>query len=140
MYNEEFTASFCMNSDEDLGTVYAALFYYGDEIPSDNYSDYSYLVSFFNDFINYVSYDSIKDGNHFENLYNEAKNEGKLGKYEVLHFDNTIGNIYYSFSANGAESDTAGYYYMAEKKTGVKKACHEFEFEGLLRPLLDAEN
>ena len=131
-YNESFTLRLELSSDNTLATISSYLYYYGNETPSNEYSDFKNLVDFSNDFINYVSYDAKTDANHFEKLFFEALNDDDLFASENLHHDDTVGTLGYIVQLN---STTGGYYYMMDKNNSLKKENHRFEFQGLLKPI-----
>ena len=139
LYNEIFTIELILTSDIDYSKVIAYLYYYGEETPSKEYKDFENIVNLLNDFVNYVSYDAKTDKNYFETLYNEAinKKENLYASYN-MHFDHTIGNLYYLVQLDSPKG--GGYYYMLEKNEALEKENYRFEFRGLLKPIERTED
>ena len=129
MFCTDYTIVIKLNSS---GSIYADLYYYHTEDISSNLDQIITVLSFINDFINYVTYDSITEYNAFEALVHQAiDNENKFAS-DIYHSDSIVGNIGYRVNLNEMNH---GYYYMILKDTSIEKQSFTFDFHGLLKPL-----
>lgn len=131
LYCEEYTIYLRFSNSHTIGFYDARLYYYGDGEFPDSYDEFRPLVDFINDITNYVAYDTKTDGNHFEQLYDEAVNSEGGWASDEYHHDSVIGSVSYYVDLDYS----AGYYYMAAKDSSIEKKCYRFDFEGLLKPL-----
>ena len=85
---------------------------------------------------NAVAFDTKADGNHFEQLYMQCKEQnvpGSKGITDLYHFDQIVGDIGYRIRI---ESETYGYYYKMQKNKELEILSNRFTFNGLLKPLV----
>lgn len=134
LYCEEYTIIFKLASFGDLGTVDANVYYFCDDANKCELENIQALLSFTNEFINYVSFDSIKDGNEFVRLFAESKSkpDGEQFESNRYHYDSMIGNVGYYIDLT---SKDRSYYYMMSKDTSIERMACSFGFEGLLKPI-----
>ena len=134
LYCEEYTILFRLESFGALGTVDANVYYFCDDTNKCELENIQALLSFTNDFINYVSFDSIKDGNELVRLFVESKSkpEGEQFESNRYHYDSVIGNVGYYVSLIPQDWS---YYYMTNGDEDIGKYGFRFGFEGLLQPL-----
>ena len=133
LYCEEYTIIFKLASFGDLGTVDANVYYFCDDANKCELENIQALLSLTNEFINYVSFDSIKDGNEFVRLFAESKSkpDGEQFESNRYHYDSMIGNIGYYVCLIPKDWS---YYYMTKGDDEAGKYGFRFTFEGLLQP------
>lgn len=142
VYNSQSTMRFRLSNLGSRGHYKTDLFYYGmDANDFYNRSTIEPYVHLINDFTRFAAYDTKNEesDNHFLRLYDECVSGGTLRKdYEsyTYYYDSLIGNVGYGINMKRE----AGYFYMAKESSDAgERMCVHFDFEGLLKPLSNAD-
>ena len=116
----------------NYGSIWATLYFYGENGLISDYNAQKVYVDFLNDFVNYSAFDAKTNENRFASLFAECVQQEEPSKSDTYHFDQLIGYVGYNVTTN---SELNGHYYMMEKDTALQKISNSFSFEGLLKPL-----
>ena len=134
-YNDEVTIEVLFANRGLYGDYWVELYYFSENIDDlNNYEKQKKYVDFANDLTNAVAFDTKADGNHFEQLYMQCKEQtdpGGKGITDLYHFDEFVGDVGYKV---GVQLDTKGYYYKMQKNKELEILANEFSFNGILKP------
>jgi hypothetical protein len=132
LYCNEYTVYLSFLNCENKGYFEADLYYYGGEEGLGEYESFAPIVDFLNDITVFAAYDAKSNTNHFRTLYEECIENEKMSAEDEEYIGEYVGSVGYRVYLDSKHSSD-GYYYMLSEDYSIRKSCHHFSFQGLLK-------